>query len=107
MALDDLDPDALYHLATPGEWARYRADGEIRPASLVDEGFVHCSWGRQVAGTVGRHFDGVEALLALELDGAELGQHLVEEDSYGSGSTYPHVYAPVPVGVVLGTTPVV
>ncbi|WP_426573132.1 DUF952 domain-containing protein [Aquihabitans sp. McL0605] len=107
MALQDLQPDSLYHLATPVEWAAYQADGSIVPASLEAEGFVHCSWGRQVAGTVGKHFDGVVGLLALRLDPARLGATpLVEEDSYGSGQAFPHAYGPVPVAAVVDTTAV-
>lgn len=107
MAIDDLDPDGLYHLATPAEWERYQAAGAIDPASLVAEGFVHCSWGRQVGGTVAKHFDGVDALLALRLDPGALGEAaLVEEDSYGSGQAFPHAYGPIPAAAVLGTTSV-
>ena len=106
MALDDLDPDALYHLATDAEWAEQQAAGTIAPASLGSEGFVHCSWGRQVAGTVGKHFAGVTGLLALELDPAALGVELVEEDSYGSGQAFPHAYGPIPAAAVVRTTTV-
>jgi glutathione S-transferase len=102
MAIDELDPRALYHLALPEEWERYQADGAVVPPSLEAEGFVHCSWGRQVAGTVEKHFAGVESLLALHLDPAALGEvALVEEDSYGSGQAFPHAYGPIPVGAVL------
>lgn len=107
MALDDLDPDALYHLATAEEWGRYQQDGAIEPASLESEGFVHCSRGEQVAGTLGRHFAGVTGLLALRLDGDGLGgAALVIEDSYGSGQAFPHVYGPIPVAAVFDVTPV-
>jgi uncharacterized protein (DUF952 family) len=107
MALADLDPQALYHLATAEEWSRYRVDGAIAPASLGEEGFVHCSWGHQVAGTVARHFAGASDLLALQLDPAALGAtELVEEDSYGSGQAFPHAYGPIPAAAVIGTTAV-
>ena len=99
---DALDADALFHLATPGEWAAAQAAGEIRPLSLDTEGFVHCSWGRQVAGTVTKHFAGVEPLLALRLDPEGLGEaEVVEEDSYGSGQAFPHAYGPIPVEAVV------
>ena len=104
MAIDDLDPAALYHLATGPEWAAYQGAGAIDPASLADEGFVHCSWGRQVGGTVAKHFGGVTDLLALELDPSALGDvELIEEDSYGSGQAFPHAYGPIPATAVLGT----
>lgn len=100
---EGLDPEALYHLATADEWASYQAEGVIWPPSLGTEGFVHCSWGRQVAGTVGRHFGGVDGLLALRLDRAGLGDvRLVEEDSTGSGQAFPHVYGPIPATAVIG-----
>ena len=107
-ALDDLDPDGLFHLATTDEWDGYQASGQIVPASLEDEGFVHCSYGRQVAGTVAKHFADATDLLALQLDAAALGDvELKDEDSYGSGQTFPHAYGPIPAAAVTGTTAVV
>lgn len=107
MSLDDLDPDALYHLASEQEWADHQAHGAIQPGSLDTEGFVHCSWGRQVPGTLAKHFPGVAGLLALRLDPQALGDVvLVEEDSYGSGQAFPHAYGPIPVAAVVGTVSV-
>lgn len=107
MALDDLDLHALYHLATEAEWEAYQADGAIVPASLETEGFVHCSWGHQVGGTVTKHFAHVTGLLALRLDRGALGEvRFVEEDSYGSGQAFPHVYGPIPSAAVIDATPV-
>ena len=107
MSLDDLQPDALYHRASVDEWADYEARGTIDPASIAAEGFVHCSYGRQVAGTVAKHFAGATGLLALELDPAALGGvELVDEDSYGSGQAFPHAYGAIPATAVIGSTPV-
>ena len=101
MTLTELEPDVLYHLATEAEWAEHRDEGAIVPPSLETEGFVHCSWGHQVAGTVAKHFDGVTDLLALRLDADRLGDvDLVEEDTHGSGQAFPHVYGAVPVDAV-------
>ncbi|HMS88879.1 MAG TPA: DUF952 domain-containing protein [Acidimicrobiales bacterium] len=97
----DLRADALFHLVTGSEWARPRGGGSIAPDSLTGEGFVRGSWGRQVAGTVDRHFGGVPDLLVLELDpGALGGAELVEEDTAGTGAVFPHVYGPVPLAAV-------
>lgn len=107
MTAADLDPDGLYHLATVEEWARYRSVGLIGPPSIEDEGFIHCSWGRQVRGTVERHFPGVTNLLALQLDPSALGAvALVEEDSYGSGQAFPHAYGPISTAAVVVAAPV-
>lgn len=97
-----LEAEALFHLATGAEWASYQALGRIAPGSLHTEGFVHCSWGRQVAVTVGRHFAGVAGLLALRIDPNALGAaRLVEEDTAGSGEAFPHAYGDVPVSAVI------
>ncbi len=107
MPLIDLQPDALYHLASEAEWAEHQARGTIVPASFAEEGFVHCSYGRQVAGTVTKHFAGVTGLLALELDPSALGGvRLVDEDLYSSGQAYPHAYGPIPAAAVVVTVPV-
>ena len=107
MALDDLHPDDLYHLASAAEWEAYQGAGEVAPPSLQTEGFVHCSWGHQVAGTLERHFAGVTGLLALQVDPMALGAvALTEEDSYGSGETFPHAYGPIPLSAVVGSVPV-
>ena len=82
----DLRADALFHLVTGSEWAGHQVSGSIAPDSLASEGFVHCSWGRQVAGTVVRHFAGVPDLLVLELDPGSLGgADLVEEEVFVGG----------------------
>ena len=97
-----LDPDSLYHLATSHEWVDYQAAEVMAPPSLAAEGFVHCSWGRQVRSTVARHFSGVTDVLALEIDPTALGDlPLVEEDSYASGQSFPHVYGQIPVSAVI------
>jgi uncharacterized protein (DUF952 family) len=104
MSDDELDPAALYHLATEAEWEQYRAAGTIVPAAFAQEGFVHCSWGHQVPGTVEKHFAGVTGLLALQLDPPALGEvPLIEEDLSGSGQAFPHAYGPIPVAAVART----
>jgi uncharacterized protein (DUF952 family) len=108
MSLDLLEPDRLYHLASSSEWEAYQAAGAVAPASLGTEGFVHCSWGRQVAGTLERHFAGATDLLALELDAGSFGATaLVEEDSYGSGQAFPHAYGPIPADAVVAVVRVI
>jgi len=107
VALDDLQPDALYHLASAEEWADYHGRGTIDPPSIAAEGFVHCSYGRQVGGTVSKHFAGVTGLLALELDPTALGGvELVDEDSYGSGQAFPHAYGPIAATAVIRSIPI-
>lgn len=98
----DLPADALFHLVDGEErWSGYVAEGSIAPDSLAAEGLVHCSWGRQVAGTLAKHFSGATAVRALELDPGRIGSPVVEEDTSGTGQTFPHVYAAIPVAAVV------
>jgi glutathione S-transferase len=101
----ELDAGALFHLASGEEWAAYQESGTIAPDSLDTEGFVHCSWGRQVAGTVEKHFAGRTDLVALRLDPEAVEAPLLEEDSYGSGQAFPHVHGPIPVVAVVEAVP--
>jgi uncharacterized protein (DUF952 family) len=91
--------DDVLHIASPAEWDAARAAREIRPASLGSEGFVHCSTRAQLSITLARHFRGAGELVLLVLDTAALGDALRWDESR-PGETFPHVYAPIPVGAV-------
>ena len=102
----ELEPRALYHLASPAQWAQHRAAGQIVAPSLSEEGFVHCSRGSQVGGTLAKHFGHEPEVLALELDEDAVADSLVEEDSYGSGQLFPHVYRAIRISEVRSVTTV-
>ncbi len=89
--------EALFHVVAPADWP---ATGMYRPRSLDTEGFVHCSYAGQVAGTLERHFAGVDrsALVVLELDPARVGPVRVE-------GGFPHVHGPIPVEAALARHP--
>jgi lysophospholipase L1-like esterase/uncharacterized protein (DUF952 family) len=84
---------SVFHLLAPEQWP---ATGWYRPESLGTEGFVHLSFADQVAGSANRHYADAPALVVVEL-----GARLVLEDSYGSGTAYPHLYGPVPVSAAV------
>lgn len=98
------DLSDVLHITTPGDWAEAQRTGTVRPASLDDEGFVHCSTRSQLAGTLARHFAGDGPLVGLVLDLPSLGSlggvELRWEESR-PGERYPHVYGPLPVGAVV------
>jgi uncharacterized protein (DUF952 family) len=82
----------IYHLVTPDAWAR--AADEYRPDSFAAEGFIHCSFAAQVAGSANRFYAGASELLLLYIDPAHLTSPLRTEAS-GSGELFPHVYGPL------------
>lgn len=82
--------EAIWHVTTAG-----------RPASPGGEGFVHCSFGRQVPGTLHLHFPQAAEVTLLRLDPAALGERLKLEASRG-GELFPHVYGSIENGDVVG-----
>lgn len=96
----------LFHLVDPHVWAAAATAGRYAPPSLSAEGFVHCSFAEQVAGSANKHCADAAELVALELDPAAVGDHLVIEDSHGSGTAFPHVYAALDPAWVLSVHPV-
>lgn len=86
--------EAVFHLTTPEGWAAARATGEVVPPGFADEGFVHCSTGAQLAGTIGRHFAGHDHLVLLRLHVDAISADLRWEESR-PGATFPHVHRPL------------
>ncbi len=89
--------DALFHIVDVEVWAQAVASGEYRAASVDVEGFMHCSFAAQVADTARRHYSGTTGLCVVELDPALIDAPIRVEDSYGSGTAFPHVYGAIPV----------
>lgn len=85
----------LFHIVARDAWP---AAGEYRPASLAGEGFVHCSYAEQVAGTLDRYYRDVPDLIVVELDPEQLGPVRIENG-------FPHVYAALPVSAAVGIHP--
>jgi uncharacterized protein (DUF952 family) len=71
------------------------------PVDLAD-GYIHLSTAAQLTDTVDLHFAGQQNLVVVAVDLAALGDSLRWEPSRG-GQLFPHLYAPLPLGVVLGS----
>ena len=99
------NPDTAYKILTSEQWAQFQADGVFHgaPVDLAD-GYIHLSAADQVAGTLDKHFAGQTALVIAEVDLAVLGDSIRWEVSRG-GALFPHIYGPLPMAAVTGTTP--
>jgi uncharacterized protein (DUF952 family)/lysophospholipase L1-like esterase len=93
---------SLFHIVAPTDWP---TAGTYRPPSLATEGFVHLSFADQVEAAANRHYPDAEDLIVVELDPTALEAEVRVEDSYGSGTAYPHVYGPVPVAAAVAVHP--
>lgn len=97
----------LFHLVEPVVWEAAVAAGSYAPASLATEGFVHFSFAEQVAGTANLRYRDVPELVVVEIDPGRVEAELRVEDSYGSGTEFPHVYGPIPASAAVAVHPIV
>jgi uncharacterized protein (DUF952 family)/lysophospholipase L1-like esterase len=93
---------SLFHLLAPRAWP---VAGDYRPPSLAAEGFVHLSFADQVADAANGHCADADDLVAIELDPTALAAEVRVEDSYDSGTAYPHLYGAVPVAAAVAHHP--
>lgn len=91
----------IFHIVRRADWRAARAAGTYRAESLNAEGFIHCSFADQVAGVANARYADVDGLCVLEVDPARLDSRVVVEDSYASGTAFPHIYGPIPVDAVV------
>lgn len=95
------DGHDILHIATPAEWDAALGAGEVAPASLATEGFVHCSTRAQLAVTLARHFAGAGELVLLRLDPDMIAANLRWDESH-PGEHFPHVCTAIPLAAVAG-----
>jgi uncharacterized protein (DUF952 family) len=95
----------VFHIATASDVEALLATGEYTPASFDAEGFIHCSYARQVCAVADRLFRGRRDLILLEIDPAKLDCKIVDENLEGGAERYPHVYGRVPLSAVASMHP--
>ena len=91
----------INHLIHKAEWEAANPTGEVRPASLAEEGFIHCSSDEpQLLAVAQRLYSGRDDMLVLEVDTERLASPVKHEPSR-SGEIYPHIYGPLNTDAVL------
>lgn len=95
----------ILHITRRLDWESAQEAGEYRDDSLQTEGFIHCSTPEQVLGPANAFYAGQSDLVLLVIDPARLAAKLVYEDSYDSGTAFPHVYGPLNLDAVTAVVP--
>lgn len=93
---------SIYHVCGAAAWDAAKEQGLYEHPSLEDEGFIHCSDERQVAGVLKRYFKGQRNLLRLEIQPGRLSSELKWENAPSVGEAFPHIYGPVNIDAVVG-----
>ncbi len=95
----------IYKICTENEWRQLQEKGRfLGSADDLRDGFVHLSGPDQVRRTASKFFAGRPDLVLLAINPDQLGNALRWEAS-GSGTLYPHLYAPLPLEAVAAATP--
>ena len=86
----------LYHIAKSLDAEKGRENGVYAPASLLTEGFVHCSYEEQLAAVLKRYFEDAGNLVILEIDPKAIDSPIKVENLVGGIEQYPHIYGRIP-----------
>lgn len=100
-------PAIAYKVLTAEQWASFGTAGSFTgaPIDLVD-GYIHLSTHAQLTETVDKHFAGQHDLWVAAVDLEALGDAVTWEESRG-GQLFPHIYAALPLSVVVAYGPLV
>lgn len=91
----------IYKIAPRALWLAAEEKGRFDGAPIdIADGFIHFSTAGQARETAAKHFAGQSDLLLVAVDGKKLGDALKYEVSRG-GDLFPHLYAPLELGVVV------
>lgn len=94
----------ILHIISRDDWRTASAAGEVRPASLAEAGFVHCSDLGTVHLPANAHYAGRTDLLLLVIDPVRVPVRWEPGvPPIPGGPWFPHVYGPIPVSAVLAT----
>lgn len=97
----------IYHVTRRSDWTRAQAAGRFAPASLPQDGFIHCARRDQLVAVGNDYFRGVRDLVVLAIDPERLGAEVRPENLHGGADRYPHVYGIIPCAAVVAVTPFV
>ena len=94
--------DAIaYKVMSATELQQMQRDGVFHGSSAdLADGYIHLSCDSQLAGTLDKHFSGVDGLMLVAVDLSRLGDTVRWEPSRG-GQLFPHIYGPLPIEAVL------
>ncbi len=95
-----------YKIMTATETRQMHGDGAFQgSATDMIDGYIHLSTAAQLAGTLEKHFSGIEGLMLAAINLARLGNQLRWEPSRG-GQLFPHLYGSLPIDAVTAIAPV-
>jgi uncharacterized protein (DUF952 family) len=93
--------ERVYHITSASDAEAAARTGDYIPRAFSSEGFVHCSYRRQLVAVANARFRGRVDLVLLEIDRARLSCRVIDENLEGGSELFPHVYGPLPMSAVV------
>lgn len=90
----------IFHITTRQEYEAAQTRGIYIPAGFHRDGFIHCSYSEQLIEVANFNFRGQSDLVLLEIEGAEVGAQVMDENLEGGDQLYPHIYGHLPTTAV-------
>jgi uncharacterized protein (DUF952 family) len=91
----------IYHIVLPEIWEKFKNEKFYEAESLQTEGFIHCSFAKQIETVLNRYYKNAERVLLLEIETEKLTSELINEPSTG-GEVYPHIYGNINAEAIVG-----
>ena len=95
----------IYHITAGDVWRHAQATGAYTPETYADDGFIHCSYPRQIVAVANAKFRGHHGLVLLSIDRSQLLCQVVDENDAGGSDLFPHIYGPIPAAAVAEVIP--
>ncbi|HEX8351715.1 MAG TPA: DUF952 domain-containing protein [Pyrinomonadaceae bacterium] len=90
----------IFHITSRAEADEALRSGTYVAAAFGRDGFIHCSYARQLTRVANANFHGRSDLVLLEIDRDRVGCEVVDENLEGGSDLFPHVYGPLPMSAV-------
>ena len=91
----------IYHIVKKKEFRNSQKDGQYHPASLEEEGFIHCSTGEEIENTANTYYKGENSLYLLVIDESRVKQEIRYEQVEGRNQSMPHIMGPLNIDAIL------
>jgi len=82
----------IYHFTDRTIWIKAQEEGEYEPASVKEEGFIHCCTYEQILETADKWASDKNDQILLVIDETKVNPDVKHEKTKGRKGIFPHVY---------------
>jgi uncharacterized protein (DUF952 family) len=102
MKNNSFEEQFLYHISSQEDLTAARTQGSYQADSLHTEGFIHCSFQRQILKTANRFYRNMSGLVMLKIDKKKL-QSEIRIEAAPDGELFPHIYGKINLESIIDT----